>query len=220
MTNPDTGAVELVRELCVLPVAGHTLWIPNVATDIINNFGDVKFAELSNGTAVLAGVGYSRSNPEDKYEFFFKLNGLEGEIDNNAWYYYHGMTGEIRSAGESDYLKVNTYRRGGAFQVGYGANKKNGAYGAAGWFSYWGNKEGNGDINVKLVSCDKEPPQGPSKPEWVDYEVLAANGSACPGGDVSVSGSANTDRIDLEMPMINIETDRFASRHVPSNCCC
>ena len=201
------------RILCALPAAGHTLWMPGLATDIINDFGDLKLIEFSSGDAVMAGQVYRRSQPAASYDVFLRFGERQGEIDSNHWYFYESVSGFLRSFPDGQDVSVQLSRRGGPLQIGYWANKKNGAYGAASWFNYWGTHDGQGDLNIKLVSCDQEPepePEKPSLPEWVDYEVVAANGSACPAGDVSIASSANRNRIDINIPMINLETDRLA----------
>ena len=204
--NPDQR-VKAIRQLCAVPAAGHSLYIPGFATALVSNRGDLKFPECDNGTATLVGTAVSKSNPWKKLDVFVEFADLEGSVDNHGWHYYHSMWGDLVGVGEANYFNVGMERRGGAFQVGYSANKKNDAYGAAGWFEIYGSQDGHGDINVNLVSCKKPAPKAP---EWVSYEVTSANGSGCPSGNVSIGNGSNQKTLDLNIPMISLETDRFA----------
>ena len=206
--NPEK---EIVRTLCALPTGGHSIYIPHLATDLINHYGELKLNEYGDGTAVLEGLVYSRSNPNIELDVYVQFSDLKGTVDLDGLHAYHHTAGELVGIGsDSRHFSVGLDRKGDAFAVGYGASKKSDHYGAAAWFMTYGSHEVHGDINVNLVSCqDRNYP--PKKAKKITFEIGAANGSACSLGDgVSLGSGTEKHKIDLEIPMINLETDRFA----------
>jgi hypothetical protein len=206
---PQPPKFQVERTLCALPARHHTLWMPGIGKDLINDFGDVQLVEFTDGTAVLAGSVYRASAPDEEFDVFIRLTGRQGDVDPAEWYHYQQLSGQVRRFSGGQPLSLYLQRRGGPLQIGYGANQKTGAYGAAAWFRYGGDRWGHGDLNIELVSCDEEPSE-PVKPEWVDYTLEAAGGSGCALGDVAVAGSSNVDKIELQIPQLNLVTDRFA----------
>ena len=202
---------KIVRELCAIPAGNHSIYIPAFATDLVNDYGEMKLTEYEDGSAVLEGLVHSRSKPWKEMDVYVEFTKLEGSVDLRGQHSYQSTEGELTGIGESPHFKVGIERRGAAFSIGYEANKKNKNYGAAGWFDTYGSHKVHGDINIDLISCsDKNYP--PKKETKIGFEILAANGSACPGGDVSLAASTDEDQIDLRIPMISLEGDKFARK--------
>ena len=194
-SQPTFPQVE--RELCIKAAKGHAITMPGIAKDFIIERGDAQFIELDSGHGFLTGIAYSRSKPNKRIEFDIFLSAREGHLSDDEWYFYHHIDGYIRGFDGAAGLNVELSRKGGPFQIGYGANQKNDRYGAAAWFNYEGSRKGSGDINIELVSCE-EPPPPPAKPRWMNVEVLTSNGTGCPEQNAVKAQNSNTvDFIDL-----------------------
>ncbi|MEO0649595.1 MAG: hypothetical protein AAFZ65_02810 [Planctomycetota bacterium] len=138
--------------------AQHALWLPGLATDFQFIAGG-DFVERNDGSARLTGVVASVSEPAKQLEVDVTLSNridpgdalfppssspkLElknsayvqngGSIDPDAWHYYEFTDGVLLGRGELEGGVLIIERAGPAFQVGRGANGKNGNYGASGW---------------------------------------------------------------------------------------
>lgn len=91
-----------------------------------------------------------------------------GPIDPSTWVYYTTMTGALIGCDKLDGASIAITRNGPAFQIGVGANGKNGNYGGSGWISYTilhqpndskkklGAESGGGsnDFNLDLTDCE------------------------------------------------------------------
>lgn len=167
---------------------GHALWLDKNGTDYV--FGDHpgSFVELGDGTARLTGTVFSASDPSRGFEIDVSFSGFTtttppgspklelhsaayvangGPIDPATWWYYTGFSGTLTGVGSLAGALVDLTRTGPAFQVGVGANNKNLAFGASGWFTWTVVSQpdaghlaptGRGDFNVDL---DDECVPGP-----------------------------------------------------------
>jgi len=161
----------------------HSIWF--------QNWGDLQFdppaefIENNDGTATLVGTAYANTDPTAILHVDVVLSGrtdstpsgspkLElrdsayvgdgGPVDPATWYYYTGVTGTFYGDGSLAGAVVDISRRGPAFQVGEGANGKNGAFGGSCWFDYSTVSQpdvgslpnsGRGDFNLDLNDgCD------------------------------------------------------------------
>ncbi|MCB0846204.1 MAG: hypothetical protein KDE26_23295, partial [Bacteroidetes bacterium] len=79
---------------------------------------------------------------------FFELDSTQSFFTGVPGTHYDGDTLNVY------HFPIN-YHMG--FQLGVGANDKNGNYGMSGWFGYTGSYSGKGDLNVN-ASCDTMPP--------------------------------------------------------------
>ncbi|MCB1054930.1 MAG: carboxypeptidase regulatory-like domain-containing protein, partial [Acidobacteria bacterium] len=174
------------REICVDEAQKtgdtHAVWLPGIATELYFEPPAV-FNELPDGTATLTGTAVDATNMARSFFVQVTFTGRTavtpagspkkeldpsqyvengGPIDTDTWYYYTGFTGTLVGDGDLSGAVIEIERVGPAFQVGYGANGKNLAYGASSWF-HWtvvsqptaGEPlpDGQGDFNVELIDC-------------------------------------------------------------------
>ena len=110
--------------------------------------------------------GYTTTPPagSPKKELFasaYIQNG--GPIDPSTWVYYTSFTGTLTGTGNYAGAVIQLDKTGPAFQIGKGANGKNGNFGGSGWFNWTVTSQptsggslqttGQGDINVDLANC-------------------------------------------------------------------
>ncbi len=134
--------------------------------------------EYKDGTAFLVGT-LSRIN-DPCYQFAFSVKLLNKSdwdtwsalgrsykpnnavtSDHTTWSYYEldefrsSFTGLNCHQGESIQLTHSPSNLEYGFQVGVGANLKNGSYGISGWFEFTGDFNGHGDFNGNLGNCEE-----------------------------------------------------------------
>jgi len=164
-------------------LGGHDFYLPGIGTDFIFTPAPGGFTANPNGTATLTGTIRSVSNPANAFTVNVQFNGFTttapagspkkefapsayiengGPIDPAGWWYYTGFTGTLTGIGNYAGAVIDIVPMGPAFQVGYGANNKNGNYGFSGWFNWTVTQQpasgslqatGGGDINSDLVDC-------------------------------------------------------------------
>jgi hypothetical protein len=191
---------------------GHAFYLPGISTDFVFVPNPGSLVTAADGTAHLTGTLRSISNPNNaftadvhftgyttvagagspKEELFasaYVQNG--GSIDPSTWFYYTAFTGTLTGTGNYAGAVISIANTGPAFQVGVGANGKNGNLGASGWF-LWnvtsqppsGNLQttGQGDINIDLPTCSTIASVG-------DRVWLDANGNGTQdAGETGING--------------------------------
>ena len=157
------------------------IWLKNHATGDINeysmNISDSRFTQFLNGSALLTGTAENIHDDCDIWTYSvrliekqnwadwstaggsFKPNNKINNEDHTTWDYYKldnnnsTFTGEGCNTGEVLNLTHRPADFEFGFQVGIGANLKNGDYGISGWFSFTGSYTGRGDFNGNLENC-------------------------------------------------------------------
>lgn len=184
----------------------HAITLGGIAGDLV--FPDPgQFAELTGGTAKLSGIAVSASNPNVRFSVAVDLGGLigpgdasyppagspklelkssayadhGGPIDPEGWRYYASLNGVLHGLGSMQGAVIEIARTGPAFQVGFGANGKNGNFGGSGWLTVTVKKQPDagaslpsktdGDINVDFGDCPEEGPK----------MTVTSFGLGCPG---------------------------------------
>ncbi len=170
-------------------IAGFALYLPGIDNC---RFGpDAIFHELPDGTATLTGTAISLVDPQAKFLVNIGFSGRVnpgdinypplgspkkellpsayvengGPIDSNTWHYYSAFSGSLSGQDHFAGGFITVSRFGPSFQVGVGANGKNGNLGASGWMNLnvqsqpntayqWSNPGAMGDINIDL-GCDE-----------------------------------------------------------------
>ena len=138
--------------------------------------GENSFQEFTDGTALLTGRVQKLDEENKSYSFSVKLENKrdyaewtalgrlvknEGTVygDATTWSYYElaasqsTFTGEGAYAGEVLNLTHGPSDYSYGFQVGFGANVKDGSYGISGWWNFSGSRSGKGDLNADLNNC-------------------------------------------------------------------
>lgn len=151
------------------------------------------FTEFSDGTARLQGELVNTTDGTKKWTLDVIFNGkidvgdplnpppgspkLElmssayiwnnGPIDPATWHYYTNFSGTLVGSDAFDGAELLVTMKGGAFQVGAGANGKNIQYGASAWTWFDVIQQPaqgpalpvhtDGDININLVNCPTAP---------------------------------------------------------------
>ena len=138
--------------------------------------GENTFQEFTDGTALLTGKVQKLNEENKRYSFSVKLENKrdyaqwtalgrlvkeEGTAygDPTTWSYYELAEGQSTFIGEGDYAgevlnlthAPSDYSYG--FQVGFGANVKDGSFGISGWWNFSGSRSGKGDFNADLNNC-------------------------------------------------------------------
>ncbi len=139
---------------------GHALWLPGIGTDFVFVSGG-QLMERSDGTALLTGVVARESDPTQRFAVDIAFADavfpgdvdhppvgspkLEldpsayldegGQIDTRDWHYYETVVGALVGKDAFDGGVLTVERAGPAFQVGFGANGKNGSFGGSGWLT-------------------------------------------------------------------------------------
>ncbi|MFK8104722.1 MAG: lectin-like protein, partial [Saprospiraceae bacterium] len=174
------------------------------------------FQEFADGTASLTGTVERVDNANFKYSFSVKLInkrnwfawsslGRSFKPNTNAaanhtdWHYYEvdnnnsTFTGVGANAGKILQITHDPVDYNYGFQVGDGANLKDGDYGLSGWFGFSGDENGHGDFNADLNNCGMS-----SMDITVNQIAGPANGGNFPIGEIAVAyevmdGCGNTE---------------------------
>ena len=190
-TLVETGAIESDCNLSTAfgPGQDWALWLPGVNPASVVWLWDTNgsLEVYGDGNAVISGHVYSAADPSMGFDVFMLLgNGRNwdewsalgrgykddlnfGATSHNDWTYYEmtegfcylNGTGSLEGSQlQLSHLPVNYYF---GYQLGVGANNKNGNDGLSGWFTYAGylNNEyisGHGDINADK-SCNNPNPE-------------------------------------------------------------
>ncbi|MEM6455910.1 MAG: SdrD B-like domain-containing protein [Acidobacteriota bacterium] len=220
-TQPEPPPTGVESDLCVNravsdPVlkgngSSHAVWLPQIATDFVFQ-PDGRFVENLDGTGSLTGTIVSLGNPNLRFQVDAQVSGFQvtppngspkrelrssayvdngGPIDPSTWYYYTNLSGTLTGLGDLDGAILSITRRGPAWQVGNGANGKNGNYGASSWFDYTVVQQPNsghlsnshGDFNLDLFDC----PAPPVALDCVDFDLnfeTDAQGNALATGQI------------------------------------
>ena len=163
----------------------HAIWLSKLPTDTDTDYilgpNDGLIEYFSDSTARITARIYNRSDSTRQWDM---VMWLEARRDYNAWtalgrgtknggggssqpswIFYeldstrsrlYGVPGTFY-AGDSLRLLHNPPNYQYGFQIGVGANDKNGNYGISGWFRFDGSYSGHGDINANLA-CNALPP--------------------------------------------------------------
>ena len=163
---------------------GHAFWLPGLSTDLVFTPSPGSFTVNNDGTATLTGTLHSKSNPANGFTVTVSFSGYTttppdgspkkelfdsayvqngGPIDPSTWVYYTSYTGTLTGTGSYAGAVIQLTKTGPAFQIGNGANGKNGNFGASGWYLWTvvsqptsgGSLQttGQGDINIDLANC-------------------------------------------------------------------
>ncbi len=126
---------------------------------LCKEIGDLYFVEYANGTATLKGrvqelnggnINYIDVLFTDRNESGNPYVGCADDSQSSDWYYYDNFSGHI---GGMNIVPNPDH----PFQVGFGANVKNDAYGASGWFKADGiNTDFNFDLSDPLPCASKQ----------------------------------------------------------------
>src|SRR4051812_8725638 len=164
---------------------GHAFYLPGISTDFVFTPSPGSFMVNSDGTATLTGTLHSKSNPANGFTVTVTFSGYTttatpdspkkelfssayvengGPIDPSTWVYYTAFNGTLTGTGNYAGAVIQITNTGPAFQVGKGANGKNGNFGGSGWYNWTvvsqptsgGSLQatGQGDINVDLADCN------------------------------------------------------------------
>ncbi|MEL6865223.1 MAG: SprB repeat-containing protein, partial [Bacteroidota bacterium] len=144
------------------------------------NLSGASLKEYPDGTASITGTAERVGNPDYKWIINVRLvnkrnweewsalgrdykpNDFFSGADHTTWTYYEldnnnsTFTGEGLHAGKTLNLTHAPANYNYAFQIGYGANVKNGEYGLSGWFDFTGDINAYGDFNGTLEECSFE----------------------------------------------------------------
>ncbi len=191
---------------------GQSFYLPGIAIDFVFVPNPASFVTAADGTAHLTGTLRSLSNPNNGFTVDVHFSGYTtvagpgspkeelvssayvqngGPIDPSTWFYYASFTGTLTGTGNYAGAVISIANTGPAFQVGVGANGKNGNLGASGWY-LWnvitqpasGNLQatGQGDINIDLPNCSTIASVG-------DRVWLDANGNGVQdAGETGING--------------------------------
>ncbi len=163
---------------------GQAFWLPGIGTDFVFTPSPGSFVANNDGTATLTGTLHSKANPANGFTVTVTFNGYTttapagspkeelfasayvqngGPIDPSTWIYYTSFTGTLTGTGNYAGAVIQLVNTGPAFQVGKGANGKNGNFGGSGWYNWTVTSQptsggalqatGQGDINVDLANC-------------------------------------------------------------------
>ncbi|MEM8964142.1 MAG: SdrD B-like domain-containing protein [Acidobacteriota bacterium] len=165
---------------------GTVLYMPGIGEDYVFTPGAGVFIERADGTASLTGTVRNPSDPADAFLVDIQLSGYTtvpepgnpyitldpsayavngGPVDTTTWHYYRffdhaQLTGIDGNAGAI----VELSRRGGAWQMGEGANNHNINFGVASWISWFVVQQpdtgtfqpaGEGEIFLDLGGCEE-----------------------------------------------------------------
>lgn len=188
----------------VMPFHGaesvHAVTLPGISANLVFVAGG-RFTERPDGTARLAGVLQDLANPALAFHMDLRLEDrvgpddeaypptdspklelntssyLEngGPIDPATWTYYESFEGTLVGLRDAQGAEIEITRRGPAFQVGIGANSKNGEFGGSGW------------LNTVVVT---QPSSGLALPGSTGGDI---NINLDSSGTVSCAGTAERD---------------------------
>lgn len=160
--------------------SSHAVWMPGIYTDFI--FTPQYGAWSSNADhATLNGIIRRRDDLSSGFEISVVLSNKTtipgpdsprldldpdayiwngGPIDPSTWCYYEDFSGVFTGFGRYQGAVMDIIRHGPAWQLGVGANNKNGNFGAAAWFT-WSLRQpfgslpmsGVGDFNIDIFQC-------------------------------------------------------------------
>ncbi|MEM9823572.1 MAG: HYR domain-containing protein, partial [Bacteroidota bacterium] len=197
------------------------------------------FEEFANGTARLTGVVERVDNANRKWAFTVNLinkrdwsawsalgrsfksnNAIEGE-DHTTWTYYeldnNNSTFEGLGANAGKTLQIthapSDYEFG--FQVGFGANLKDGDFGISGWFDLAGSKSGHGDFNGDLNAC--VPNSNNGEVSIVQIQGIE-NGGNFPVGTTQIGYRITDDCGNEEICLFDVVVEGTPSELTLSNC--
>ncbi|MFY0673789.1 MAG: T9SS type A sorting domain-containing protein [Bacteroidia bacterium] len=194
----------------------HAIWLPNLPNGVSNKFWFTNNAgtltQYPDGTAHLTGEIYNASDAGKRFEvsvwFYNKRdwaqwNALGRSIKGNTntingnnvdWTFYemdpnkqNTLTGLSDYQGDVLNLTHKPSNLNFAFQIGVGANDKDGDFGMSGWFNYTGSWSGHGDFNFDASCSDDSQCDGSA--------VATASGGTSPY-TYSWSNGGNTNTID------------------------
>ena len=155
-----------------------------------------KLTTYTNGTANISGTLINQALPSIMWEVDFWLenrrdwgqwSGLNRQAKGGqngpyqTWEYYEvdstrsKAVGQGLVAGDTLFFRHDPPNYLFGFQIGQGANDKDGDYGASGWFRFTsasGNYTGHGDFNVDLDNCQACGPVPPQAPLMTAVAVL------------------------------------------------
>jgi hypothetical protein len=174
---------EQVCSLTAYDPGGHAIWLNTLPGDpsrfyLFDSLGGT-LTIFSDSTATVTGRIYNRLDTTRQWDMILSLrywqdyaawtgqgrmlkNGGGASLaDQQNWTFFEldsaqsFFTGVPGTHFDGDTLQVYHYPvdYSMGFQLGVGANDKNGNYGMSGWFGYEGSYSGKGDINVN-ASCD------------------------------------------------------------------
>jgi len=204
------------RRLCGQAANSFTMSLPNLAENLINDWGDVQLIELSNGVAYLIGQAYLANDQNQFVEFVLTLSQRTGSYPHGS-YAYQNLSGRLYAETNAGVFDVAVRRSGQPFRIGPGASKVHRSFGASGSFAYQNyGKAGRGFLELDLASCDKRPAPPPSKPiqpdNW-DVKILSSGGSACPlGTAVAIQDVNDQGDVKLLLPGLQVEGSRIARK--------
>ncbi|MEM8962997.1 MAG: SdrD B-like domain-containing protein, partial [Acidobacteriota bacterium] len=165
---------------------GTVLYLPGVGIDYVFTPDAGVFVERADGTASLTGTVRNPNDPSDGFIVDIQLSGYTtvpepgnpymtldpsayaingGPADTDTWHYYRffdhaeliGIDGNVGA-------RIELERRGGAWQVGNGANNHNVNFGVASWISWFVAEQptnrtfqpaGHGEVFLDLARCEE-----------------------------------------------------------------
>lgn len=190
------------------------------------------FAENANGTATLTGTVERIDNLDYKWDFSVKLikkrNWAEWSAlgrtfkanenvpsDHTQWSFYEVdnansvFTGQGLNAGKTLDITHNPVDMTFGFQVGLGANLKDGDYGISGWYGIAGDEIGRGDFNGDLDNC---VPSGGGTGELVIEQIAGpVNGSEFFEGTTEVAYRGTDDCGNEEICVFEVIVNKTPS---------
>jgi hypothetical protein len=185
-----SGAECLKRTRCPAPavsnpslavtLSSYAFSLPGFGDDFVTG-PDVVFEEYSNGSARYEGTIFRAGQPGEAFYAVISLTArvdppptgspkLElqpsaytlggGTVDPSGWYYYRTWGGRLFGSGTLTGQNLVINRSGSSFQLGIGANGRNGNLGSSASFSYAppsGGAAVTGEWNMDL-DCSAVPP--------------------------------------------------------------
>lgn len=177
--------VDSVCQLSPYKPGEHLLWLSKLPTDPDTDYvpdgSPAVMTFFSDSTATITARVINRSDSSRQWDLQMRLilrrdynawTALGRDTKNGGgnaqaadWVFYemdsteswlYGVPGTFYD-GDTLQLSHNPPNREFGFQIGWGANDKNGQYGISGWFLFEGDYQGHGDINA-LMSCATPQP--------------------------------------------------------------
>ena len=187
--NGDTilCAEEAIRDPDLLQFPGfdgHAFWLPGIGTDFIFDPNSGVLEIRDDGTATLSGIIRRSSSSLEAFDVLIEFGDYSGPappgspieeldpgayvptgpIDSKTFFYYDSVVGLLTGVDDFQGAVLEVAKNSDAgFQVGFGANGKNGNYGASSWLAVTVTQQPDsgvtlaitdrGDINIDLIAC-------------------------------------------------------------------
>jgi len=201
--------------------------------------GENNLEEFSDGTALLTGRVQELGNSNNKYSYSVKLENKRnyaewtnlGRLvkekdpplgDPTTWSYYELVEGESTFIGEGGLagqtlnLSPRPVDLTYGFQIGFGANVKDGSFGLSGWFNVSGSRSGRGDFNADLNNCQIIP-GGDGEVTVIQIQGIQS-GDNFPVGTTQIAYRITDDCGNEEICLFDVVVEATPSELTLTNC--